>query len=719
MDYSKVTVKNYVAEYAENPDRASRLLFSWLSDDHARELLYQDMNEHCVALAFESRALDDADAGAINDDGAKSYRQTAYLLAAKKHVEDAYTLSANIPNPKDLPYSNTPFQGLGGTFMLAIDEPVAGGPNSKVPNFKSHDAQRKYCYDALIAQDGFFDLIATVAFKMGALLPLKSRNFDLTALAEQVSIRYVALMFGFAQSDLPLLATTGRRIGKGLQYQMMGRHFVADPLIVPDTKLALGQVSRRAAELLDLYDRPVGQEQIDAASDLADEFDKVRDYWFEDGAGSSPIKKQRLKHSDPRKRFQPIMQRMAQDRSEYSTTEKAILVAGLVGGAVTNIRSAICIAIQQFFRLPEAALQDIRRSAAEAYLAHGDADWNGTKSKDFRRHVEEAMRVNPPAAFVPRKANLDIDLPCCDGNKADQTALREGATRHIKKGALIVIGVGGGAWAPEDTTAKLCAAGHSRFDFATPVSKPTDACPFSKVFGGPPDLYGTNNPSERADYTHSCFGKDFAMHVITHTARQVMMLPGLSQALDATATAADGSPAPTGLRKTWGYYCDTYPLEYQREKLLRQSPLQTVLPIKDPVPENAAALKLVLQYGVPFIEKVLKDARHVHFASFLFMENDSKLVLFTAYDGDFDAYIGHFAREFGPLFDRFFSHIEGGPPSPIAKHPFEFVQFLKRYQQAPAAGYFFSAYPEARVDQIQYEFNSQRKYDFFELGHTP
>ena len=140
-----------------------------------------------------------------------------------------------------------------------------------------------------------------------------------------------------------------------------------------------------------------------------------------------------------------------------------------------------------------------------------------------------------------------------------------------------------------------------------------------------------------------------------------------------------------------------------------------MLPVKNPVPENAAALRQILQFGAPFIEKVIRDARHVHFASFTFMDNDSKLVLSTVYDGDFDAYIGHFAREFGPLFDRFFSHIENGPPSPIAQHAFEFVQFLRRFNQPPVGGLFFSAYPETQVDQITWEFNKNRLYDFFTL----
>ena len=103
----------------------------------------------------------------------------------------------------------------------------------------------------------------------------------------------------------------------------------------------------------------------------------------------------------------------------------------------------------------------------------------------------------------------------------------------------------------------------------------------------------------------------------------------------------------------------------------------------------------------------------VHFATFLFLEEDSKLALFTMYDGDFDTYIGHFAKEFGHLFDRFFSHVAVSPKMPIREHPFEFVQYLKQFLQAPAEGYFFSAYPETGTDRITQHF--KRQFDFNQI----
>lgn len=686
---------------------ANRLLFSWLSDDLMREQLYADMIEKKTVLEFESRALvdDHRQTGAVDsyksqwcdEDRPKTYRQTAYLVVHPDHVDSAYKQASSVGVGKEQ-WSHTPYNGLGGTFMLALDEPACPDGQTRDP-FRSHDEQRDYCYKLLKGLTPSFDALATVAFKSGALLPLKTREFDVAELAEMVAVNYVARLFGFSQADLPMLKQSAQKIGNGLMYVNVGQHFLSDPTAIPQAKLALAALSQRAAELIDLYDQPVGQREEDLWEDLQEEIRNLQDYWFEDPAGKSAPKLRSLK------RFKPMMQLMAHDKSVFSTTEKAIMVAGLVSGTITNLRAAVCIAINQFFRLKPSDLEVVRKKAVEAWLAHRDASWTGKDAAPFRALVDEALRVNPPPPFVPRRAAVDIAL-----NPGGQV---------IPKDSLIVIAVGGGSWGTLPTTAAdLAVLGASRFtvDATASTGFSTGACPFSKVFGGPPEATNADN---RAEYLHSCIGKDMAMYSIAYTVRQLMLLPGLTQALDERArktdSRSDGKPKTSGLNKRAGFICERYPLEYEREKLLRQSPLQTVLPVKNPVPENAAALRQVLQFGAPFIEKVIRDARHVHFASFTFMDNDSKLVLSTVYDGDFDAYIGHFAREFGPLFDRFFSHIENGPPSPIAQHAFEFVQFLRRFNQPPVGGLFFSAYPETQVDQITWEFNKNRLYDFFTL----
>jgi cytochrome P450 len=673
---SESLIEDFKAKDKSNPSAANRLLFSWLSDDRQRQALYSEMVVGETILEFESRALADEKDDNYDEDRPKSYRQKAYLVVHPDHVDQAYHQASLVEVGKE-EWSHTPYNKLGGTFMLALDEQTN---QSKGP-FQSHDAQRTYCFDLLNKLTPSLDAVATIAFKSGAMLALKNREFDVADLAEMVAVNYVARLFGFSQADLPLLKQTAQKIGNGLMHVNVGRHFITDAIVIPNAKQSLAALSQRAADLIDLYDFRIGKDQEDQWKNLEEELENLRKYKFFDSRPSEKLAG-----------FEPMMQTMAKTPSKFSTTEKAIMVAGLVSGTITNMRAAVCIAIKQFFSLNAENLQDVKKKAVDARLEHKEASWSGPKAETFRALVEEALRANPPPPFVPRRAAVDIDLG--KGNK-------------IPKDSLIIIAVGGGSW---DESVKCTKGnGYTRFNLDAKLSDPQKGeCPFNKVFGGAPELSVTNaQRKERAEYLHSCIGKDLAMYSISYTVRQLMVLPGLTQALD------DRTGTPFGLTKKAGFICERYPLEYEREKLLRQSPLQTVLPVKNPVPEHAAALRQVLQFGAPFIEKVLRDARHVHFASFMFIDNDSKLVLFTSYDGDFDSYIGHFAREFGPLFDRFFSHIENGPKAPIAEHPFEFVQFLRRYDQPAVGGLFFSAYPEVQVDQITHQFSKDRKFDLF------
>jgi len=196
-------------------------------------------------------------------------------------------------------------------------------------------------------------------------------------------------------------------------------------------------------------------------------------------------------------------------------------------------------------------------------------------------------------------------------------------------------------------------------------------------------------------------GKYLAMPLLSLIVRNVIALPGLEQRLDPKTGDV------FGLEKNWGFYCTRYPMEYDRFDLLKQSPLIVIMQVKKPIAEHAEKLKMVIKYGAPRIEKKLRDSGHVHFASFLFLENDAKLALYTVYDRDFDAYIEYFALKIGPLFDKIFEHIEDAPPLPVDKFPKEFVDTIRRFNHRPAGDYFFSAYPKADVSMIAGEWPSE------------
>jgi hypothetical protein len=191
------------------------------------------------------------------------------------------------------------------------------------------------------------------------------------------------------------------------------------------------------------------------------------------------------------------------------------------------------------------------------------------------------------------------------------------------------------------------------------------------------------------------------MPVINHVVRQLLMLDGLALSLDPR------TGLPNRLQKRWGVMCTSFPLQYTRSSVLAQSALKVIMKIKSPVSEHAEALKKIIHYGAPRIEKKLRDAKHVHFAWFVFLENESRLALFTVYDRDFDAYIEYFALEVGSLFDRIFEHIEDAPPIPVKEFPKEFVDTIRRYNAHEVAGYLFSAYPLGDVAAITHHFGPE------------
>lgn len=90
----------------------------------------------------------------------------------------------------------------------------------------------------------------------------------------------------------------------------------------------------------------------------------------------------------------------------------------------------------------------------------------------------------------------------------------------------------------------------------------------------------------------------------------------------------------------------------------------------------------------------------VHFARFVFLENNTKLAVITTYDHDFERYIADFVDEIGHVFDMLLSHMEGAPPLPVRDHREEFFQYIRDYDM-PAIQPFYSAYPTLTVLEIQ------------------
>jgi hypothetical protein len=134
-----------------------------------------------------------------------------------------------------------------------------------------------------------------------------------------------------------------------------------------------------------------------------------------------------------------------------------------------------------------------------------------------------------------------------------------------------------------------------------------------------------------------------------------------------------------------------------------QSPLTLVMAIKSP--QDAAALAALLhkiQSAPPDknpIWTALNKLKTVHFARFVFLENNAKLAVITTYDGSFDDYINEFIDEIGDVFNALLAHMADAPALPVQQHRQAFLDYVRK-NDLRAIEPFYSAYPQASVLDI-------------------
>ena len=85
----------------------------------------------------------------------------------------------------------------------------------------------------------------------------------------------------------------------------------------------------------------------------------------------------------------------------------------------------------------------------------------------------------------------------------------------------------------------------------------------------------------------------------------------------------------------------------------------------------------------------------VHDLRYLIFDNDTRLLFASTFDGDWDTYINDFAALIPDQIDMIFEEVEGFPGirSPNIK------DYIVKYQVS--ASYFYSAYPNASVKDVQ------------------
>ncbi|MDT7833649.1 cytochrome P450 [Aquabacterium sp. OR-4] len=595
------------------PFQFNQRLLQVLSCDEARAGLYAQLLREPRLLQFQSMAQaapDPAAPGAV-----PAFHQTVTLLTAREHIDQAMR--------DDRHFSNAPYAALGsGTFMLGLDG-------------MAHAMQRGFAQRLLKYQPAELAALIDIAWRAAAVLPLKQRRFDAAALAEQVGLRFAALLFGFPLHEHPYLEAAMRYGYQHLVYQIIGRHFSYDPAVPVAAQRSGALFLQRCVAVLGDY----------ARGEVPDDVRELQHNLAAIG---------QARGIEALKNFQPVCARLVAEPSELSGTEQASLVGGLIAGTIGNLQACVSIALQALMSAPQGALTE---AIAEAHAAQP-----GTPQRSrLQRRIVDALADNPPAAFLPRQVISDLPL-----SQAGQPL------GTLKAGSLVLLAIGAGT---------------------------REARPRAAEFGdrGDPLIFGAAASGDAgAQHVHDCIGAYLALPLVLETVRRVLMLPGITRSLDTD------SGEPAALQKTWGFRCDKLMLEYSRDRAITQQPLAVIMKIKAPVAENAEKLKATIAVAAPRIEMKLDEARHVHFAWFMLLDNDTRLGLFTAFDGAFDEYLKHFSRTVGPLFDSIYQYLEDAPPLPVADHPEAFVAKARQYNTAPVGGYFYSAYPAAPVVDIHH-----------------
>jgi hypothetical protein len=140
----------------------------------------------------------------------------------------------------------------------------------------------------------------------------------------------------------------------------------------------------------------------------------------------------------------------------------------------------------------------------------------------------------------------------------------------------------------------------------------------------------------------------------------------------------------------------------EREKAV-QNPLTLIMTIRSEAAfQELSALLAKIQSAPPEHNPIwvaLTKLKTVHFARFVFLENNTKLAVITTYDGRFEDYINEFIDEIGDVFNALLSHMKDAPPLPVQQHRSAFLDYV-RANDLRAIEPFFSAYPKATVLDI-------------------
>jgi len=136
---------------------------------------------------------------------------------------------------------------------------------------------------------------------------------------------------------------------------------------------------------------------------------------------------------------------------------------------------------------------------------------------------------------------------------------------------------------------------------------------------------------------------------------------------------------------------------------MKQNPLTLIMTIKSPADFAALSAMLNKFLSLPRdknpIDVALDKLAKVHFARFVFLENNTKLAVITSYDDSFEDYINDFIDAIGDIFNALLAHMADAPPLPVQKNRAAFLDYVRK-NDLRCLGTFYSAYPTLGVKTI-------------------
>src|SRR5882762_7503431 len=119
-------------------------------------------------------------------------------------------------------------------------------------------------------------------------------------------------------------------------------------------------------------------------------------------------------------------------------------------------------------------------------------------------------------------------------------------------------------------------------------------------------------------------------------------------------------------------------------------------PLKSPADTKALAEQVPSL--MPGLFQVAEMIGTIHYSRFTIL-SEKTLLFLGDFDGEFSQLVAEFAKHAGPVFDAIFPHVDNPPPTPVADHADDFVDWTADHLVHPLNLY--TAYPEVTAKEIK------------------